>query len=141
MTANAPARPLPELRNFGVEYWRAAAKGELLVPNCRDCGRTFWHPRPHCPHCGSPDVEWKRSSGEGAIHTFTVVRQSGDPFFKTRVPYAVAMVHLDDGPVLMSNIVDCDVSTIKIGMRVAVAFEPAGKDLAIPMFRPISGAA
>ena len=75
------------------------------------------------------------------IHTFTVVRQSGDPFFKTRIPYAVAMVHLDDGPILMSNIVDCDVNTIKIGMRVAVAFESAGDDLAIPMFRPISGAA
>ena len=112
-----------------------------MVPNCRDCGRAFWHPRPRCPHCGSASVEWKRSRGEGVVHTFTVVRQSGDPFFKTRTPYAVAMVQLDDGPLLMSNVVDCEVDKIKIGMRVVASFEAAGEDLAIPLFKPSAGAA
>jgi uncharacterized protein len=140
MTANVPIRPLPELRNFGVEYWRAAAKGMLMVPNCRDCRRTFWHPRPRCPHCGSASVEWKSSNGEGEVHTFTVVRQSGDAFFKSKVPYAVAMVQLDDGPLVMSNIVECEVDRIKIGMRVVATFEAAAEQLTIPMFKPAAGA-
>jgi uncharacterized protein len=140
MTANAPARPLPELRNFGAEYWRAAAKGMLVIPACVGCGRNFWHPRPHCPFCGSPAVEWKGHSGKGIVHTFTVVRQSSDAFFKTKVPYAVVMVQLDDGPLVMSNLVECEVANVKIGMRVAVTFEPVNEEVAIPMFKPASGA-
>ena len=136
MTANTPARPLPELRNAGAEYWRAASKGTLTVPVCRACGQTFWHPRPCCPHCGSEDVNWRRSRGKGVIHTFTVVRQSSDAFFKSKVPYVVAMVLLDDGPMLMSNLVECDVDAVKIGMRVAVIFEPATDDISVPIFKP-----
>lgn len=135
-----PARPLPELRNFGVEYWHTAAKGELVIPICRACSHPFWHPRPNCPHCGSAEIEWQRHSGKGTVHTFTVVRQSSDPFFKTKIPYAVAMVLLDDGPLLMSNVVGCDVDTVKIGMRVVATFEAATEDLAIPLFKPDSGA-
>jgi len=136
----APARPLPELRNFGVGYWRAAAKGELVIPVCRACDHSFWHPRPNCPHCGSSEVEWRHHNGKGAVHTFTVVRQSSDPFFKTKTPYAVAMVLLDDGPMLMSNLVECDLGTVKIGMRVVATFEAGAEDMAIPMFKPDSGA-
>ena len=141
MTADAPTRPLPELRNFGRDYWRAAAKGTLVVPLCRDCGATFWHPRPRCPHCGSSAVEWRQHPGNGTVHTFTVIRQSQDPFFKSKVPYAVAMVQLDNGPLVMSNLADCEVDAIKIGMRVKVMFEPVTEELAIPMFKPDPGAA
>lgn len=81
-------------------------------------------------------MEWAPSQGKGVVHTFTVVRQSPDPFFKTQVPYVVAMVQLDGGPMIMSNIVGCDVAAVAIGMRVSVKFEPAGDDLAIPLFRP-----
>jgi uncharacterized OB-fold protein len=135
-SANSLTRPLPELRNAGAEYWRAASKRVLLVPLCRACGKTFWHPRSRCPYCAADRVEWKQSSGNGVVHTFTIVRQSPDPFFKTRVPYVVAMVQLDDGPLLMSNIAGCDVNAVKIGMRVSVTFEPATDDIAIPIFRP-----
>jgi hypothetical protein len=75
------------------------------------------------------------SKGTGIVHTFTVVRQSFDPFFKSKVPYVVAMVRLDEGPLMMSNIVECDVAAVKIGMRVDVLFEPATSEVAIPMFR------
>jgi hypothetical protein len=81
-------------------------------------------------------VEWTPSNGKGEVHTFTVVRQSADAFFKTKVPYVVAMVQLDDGPLIMSNIVECDVEAVAIGMRVSVVFEPVGEDLAIPLFVP-----
>ena len=141
MSANPPFRPLPDTRNAGKEFWGAAAEGKLLVPRCNACERTFWHPRPRCPHCGSGNVGWISGSGKGAIHTFTVVRQSGDPFFKTRLPYAVAMVELDEGVRLMSNIVDTPIETLRIGMRVEVLFEAAGEGMAIPLFRAQGGPA
>jgi uncharacterized protein len=131
----AVSRPLPELRNAGAEYWRAAARGTLVIPTCRECSRAFWHPRPRCPHCGSDRVELARSTGTGVVHTFTVVRQSSDPFFKSKVPYVVAMVRLDEGISMMSNIVECDVDAVRIGMPVKVEFEAAAGDIAIPVFR------
>jgi uncharacterized OB-fold protein len=81
-------------------------------------------------------VDWIKGSGKGSVHTFTVIRQSGDPYFKTKVPYALAMVELDEGPRMMSNVVECAVDEIKIGMRVEVLFEAAGEGVAIPLFRP-----
>ena len=131
----APARPLPETRNAGATFWSKAAEGVLVVPRCSECNRTFWHPRPRCPHCGSERVEWIRGSGKGAIHTFTIVRQSGDPYFKTKVPYAVAMIDLDEGVRIMTNIVDTPLETLAVGMRVEVLFEDAGGGIAIPLFR------
>lgn len=141
MSTVQPSRPQPDTRNAGKEFWRAAAEGKLLVPNCNACGRNFWHPRPRCPHCGADDVGWITGSGSGAIHTFTVVRQSGDPFFKGKVPYALAMIELDEGVRLMSNVVDTPIDTLRIGMRVEVVFEAASDDVAIPLFRAQGGAA
>ena len=131
----APTRPLPETRNAGAAFWSKAAEGALVVPKCMECGRTFWHPRPRCPHCGSERVEWIRVSGKGAVHTFTVVRQSGDPYFKTKVPYAVAMIDLDEGVRIMTNVVDTPLEALAVGMRVEVLFEGAGGGIAIPLFR------
>jgi hypothetical protein len=135
----APARPLPETRNAGATFWKKAAEGLLVVPKCAECDRTFWHPRPRCPHCGSERVEWIPASGRGAVHTFTVVRQSGDPYFKTKVPYAVAMIDLDEGVRIMTNIVDTPLDSLAVGMRVEVLFEDAGGGIAIPLFRAPRG--
>ena len=138
MSEHPPARPLPDTRNAGARFWRAAAEGILLVPTCTACGTAFWHPRPRCPHCGSDQVDWIKASGRGAIHTFTVVRQSGDPWFKTRLPYAVAMVELDEGVRMLTNVVETPIQSLAIGMRVEVLFEPANKEIAIPLFRAAS---
>ena len=132
--AAAPKRPLPDTRNAGLKYWRAAAEGILLIPKCNACARTYWHPRPRCPHCGSSEVDWIESGGLGEIHTWTIVRQSGDPYFKTKVPYAVAIVDID-GVRMMTNIVDTPLESLRIGMAVEVLFEPAGSGIAIPLFR------
>ena len=132
MSEKSPARPLPDTRNAGAAFWSAAARGVLLVPKCNACDRTFWHPRPRCPHCGSDRVDWVEASGKGTIHTFTVVRQSGDPYFRTQLPYAVAMVELDEGVRLMSNIVDTPIESLAIGMRVEVLFEPAASATVVP---------
>ncbi len=141
MSEKIPSRPLPDTRNAGAKFWSAAAEGALLVPKCNACTRTFWHPRPRCPHCGSERVDWIRGSGKGTIHTYTVVRQSGDPYFKTKLPYAVAMIELDEGVRLMSNIVETPLEALRIGMRVEVVFEPSSEGMAIPLFRAHRGGA
>lgn len=135
MNAASPKRPSPDTRNAGAEYWQAAANGALLVPLCTECNRTFWHPRPRCPRCGSSKVLWRQSAGKGTIYTYTVVRQSTDPYFKAHLPYVVAMVTLDEGPRIMSNIVECDVDNVRIGNRVSVAFDVVAPNVGIPVFR------
>ncbi|HVN35671.1 MAG TPA: Zn-ribbon domain-containing OB-fold protein [Casimicrobiaceae bacterium] len=131
----APERPLPETRNAGATFWSKAAESVLVVPKCTECGRTFWYPRPRCPNCGSEHVDWVHASGKGAVHTFTIVRQSADPYFRTKVPYAVAMIDLDEGVRIMTNVVDTPLEALMVGMRVEVLFEPAGGGIAIPLFR------
>jgi len=131
----APERPLPETRNAGATFWSKAAESVLVVPKCTECGRTFWHPRPRCPNCGSEHVDWVHASGKGAVHTFTIVRQSADPYFRTKVPYVVAMIDLDEGVRIMTNVVDTPLEALAVGMRVEVLFEPAGGGIAIPLFR------
>ncbi|MEO8080862.1 MAG: Zn-ribbon domain-containing OB-fold protein [Caldimonas sp.] len=135
MSDGAMSRPLPDTRNAGAAFWSAAADGRLLVPECAACGRRFWHPRPRCPFCGSERVDWIESKGVGTIHTFTVVRQSGDPFFKTKVPYAVAMIDLDEGIRMMSSIVETPLEALRIGLRVEVVFEDVTGSIGIPLFR------
>jgi uncharacterized OB-fold protein len=137
----SPTRPLPETRNAGATFWSKAAEGVLVVPKCNACLRTFWHPRPRCPHCGSDRVDWIASAGKGAVHTFTIVRQSGDPYFKGKVPYAVAMIDLDEDVRIMTNIVETPLEALRIGMRVEVLFEPAADGIAIPLFRALRGSA
>jgi len=141
VSENPPARPLPDTRNAGAKFWSAAAEGVLLVPTCGACGTAFWHPRPRCPHCGSDRVDWIKASGRGTIHTFTVVRQSGDPYFRTKLPYAVAMIELDEGIRMMSNIVQTPIDSLAIGMRVEAVFEPAAAGVGIPLFRAAAGRA
>lgn len=131
-----PSHLLPDIRGVGREYWRAARDGKLLLPHCLACKRMFWYPRERCPRCGSESVDWIEASGKGTVHTFTVVRQSGDAYFKTRVPYAVAMVRLAEGPFIMSGIVNCDVERVRIGMPVEVVFLEASEAIGIPYFRP-----
>ena len=132
-----PWRPLPDLRNASARYFRDAAKGILALPRCTACARAFWPPRPRCPRCETTDVEWMESAGRGTIHTFTVVRQSSDPYFRTQVPYAVAMVDLDEGVRVMSNIVDTPLDILRIGQRVEATFEAAAQNIAIPLFRAV----
>lgn len=126
-------RPLPDQRNAGRRYWVSAANEELVVPQCQACGLVFWYPRTHCPSCGSAALGWSKSSGRGVIHTFTIVRQTSDGFFKQKLPYVVAMVELNEGPRIMTNIVGAGADGAKIGMRVRVKYEVEG-EVGIPLF-------
>lgn len=89
-----------------------------------------------CPQCGSRDYEWARASGRGVVHTFTIVHRPTLPAFDDVVPYNVIAVRLDEGVFMISNLVDCPLEQIHIGMPVEVVFEPLSDEITLPKFKP-----
>lgn len=117
--------PDPDTQHF----WDEAGKGRFLLRRCQACGETHWYPRIVCPHCMSLDTEWVESRGTGEVHAYSVLR-------RVPVPYALAYVKLDEGPLMMTNIVDCELDAVHIGQRVEVTFQQSPGGFAVPMFRP-----
>jgi len=119
--------------NFGevspesVEFWNAAKEGKFLVKKCKSCGKVHWYPRAVCPFCMSTDTEWVPGSGKGTIYSFSHM---------ARANLTIAYVTLDEGPSMMTNIVDCDASALKIGQAVKLVFKPSDKEYPVPMFTP-----
>jgi uncharacterized OB-fold protein len=120
----------PAMNPGDEPYFAAAAGGKLLIKRCRTCGAVHHYPRPFCVFCWSAEVEWVESSGEGEVYTFSVTRLGGD------APYCIAYVTLDEGPVMMTNLVDCDLDQLRVGQRVGVVFRSSANGTAIPMFTP-----
>lgn len=131
MTLMAQDRPLPTPPVYpdNDDFWAAANQDLLLVPRCRDCGRTHWYPRPFCPHCRSDELEWTKASGMGTIYSVSTNR-------RVKIPYAIAYVTLDEGTTMLTNIVDADLDQVRIGDRVQVVFKPTEDGQKVPMFRP-----
>jgi uncharacterized OB-fold protein len=111
-------------------YFDAAAEGKLMLKKCNDCGEVHHYPRALCPFCWSDRVEWVQAKGTGSIYTYSVTRR-GAP-----APYCIAYVTLDEGPKMMTNIVDCDLDTIRIGQKVKVVFKKSENGTSVPMFAP-----
>jgi uncharacterized OB-fold protein len=111
-------------------YFDAAAQGKLLVKKCNDCGEYHHYPRPFCPFCFSEKVEWVEAKGTGEIYTYSVTRRGGP------VPYCIGYVTLDEGPKMMTNIVDCDLDSVKVGQKVKVVFKKTENGFSVPMFTP-----
>ncbi len=129
-------KPLPRVDEESKGFWEACRRHELYIQRCRACGRRRHYPRALCPFCLSSDTEWMRCTGRGTVYTFTVTHQNQAPGFRESVPYVMAYVELEEGVRLLTNIVDCPVETVRIGMPVEVVFEDVGDDLALPRFRP-----
>lgn len=123
--------PAPVIYPENKAFWDAAARGELLVPHCADCG-PYWYPRPYCPHCGSANTELRRASGLGTVYSLSITRRAGP------IPYAIAFVTLDEGVTMMTNLADCDLDSVRIGDRVEVVFKPTDGGPPVPMFKPFS---
>jgi len=110
-------------------FWRAAADGILLLKRAKASGVVHWYPRALCPYT-LQETEWFAASGKGTIYSVTVTRRAGP------VPYAIGYVELDEGVTVLSNFVDCDLDTLRIGDRVKVCFKPTDGGHKIPMFTP-----
>lgn len=116
-------------------YWEACGRGELLYQRCAACGEVNMRPARVCAACGAAELSWERSSGRGKLYSWTVVWRPQHPTFQ--VPYAPAIVELDEGFWQMTAIVGCEPDDLREGMPVVVEFHPASDDVTLPYFRPI----
>jgi uncharacterized OB-fold protein len=109
-------------------FWEGAAAGKFLIRRCTACKKAHWYPRSLCPFCFA-ECEWVEGSGKGKIYTLSIMARA-------EVPYAIAYVTLDEGPSMMTNIVDCDFAALKIGQAVKLKFVPSEGGPPMPMFTP-----
>jgi uncharacterized protein len=123
--------PAPEASPETQAFWDGAAQGKLLLKKCRSCGEVHYYPRTLCPFCGSDATEWLPAAGTGTLYSYSVMRRA-------EVPYAIAYVTLDEGPTMMTNLVECDFDRLKIGQRMKVVFTPTDGGAAVPTFTPAS---
>jgi hypothetical protein len=128
-------KPLPVVDPESAPYWAALKERRLILKRCRDCGRHHFYPRALCPHCHSDALEWSHARGTGSIYSYTVARRPAGPAFKADVPYVVAVVELDEGARMMTHIVTDDVDSVRIGQRVAVAFDAVTDEITLPRFK------
>ena len=126
-----PARKIsaPVETPEAAPFWTAAREGRFLIPLCRSCGKAHWYPRAICPFCFSDKTEWRDATGGGTLYAFSVMRRAPEP-------YAVAYVTLDEGPTMLTNLVDCDLDRLAIGQRVRLVFTPTEGGAPVPTFRP-----
>lgn len=130
-------RPLPTVTPETAPFWAGADAGDLLLSHCESCELTFYYPRSHCPDCLSDQVDWVAANGTGTVYTYTVTSLV-DSWPDDELPVAVAYVQLDEGPRILSVVLDCNPEDVAIGMPVEVDFVPTDEDdVAIPVFVPV----
>ncbi|MFB6171467.1 MAG: Zn-ribbon domain-containing OB-fold protein [Haloarculaceae archaeon] len=130
-------RPVPETTPETEPYWRGAVAGELRLMRCRDCGGVYHYPRALCPDCASADTTWTVAEGTGALYSFSIQARRDD-WPDEALPVVLAYVELDEGPRLMTNVVDCEPQSLAVGDRVAVRFVPTDdEEIAVPVFTPV----
>jgi uncharacterized protein len=130
-------KPLPGIDEDNKPFWDYCKQHELRMQKCSRCGKLYYPPSAMCPHCMNMKSEWVKLSGKGKVFSFVVVRQAPSPAFAKDAPYVVAIIELEEGQRLTSNVIGCKPEDVKINMAVEVVFEDVTKDIAIPKFKPI----
>ena len=128
-------RPRPQPTPETMHFWEGTRAGELRLQRCDSCRQVYFPPRPFCPACAAREVSVFRASGKGRLYSY-VIHHRPVPGFTP--PYAIAVVELDEGPRLMSNIVDCPQTpeALVLDMPLEVTFEKMDDEISIPLFRP-----
>jgi uncharacterized protein len=128
-------RALPRPDHASRYYWQRAADGTLVLQRCPSCRQFQFYPRALCASCAG-ETEWVDASGRGTLYTFTVIRQNRSKAFAALSPYVVGIVELDEGVRMMSNIVECDIDGLTVGMPLEVLLMKAADDVGLPFWRP-----
>jgi uncharacterized protein len=127
--------PAPPVSPETQPYWEAAADGRLALQRCDGCDAVIWYPRGLCPECGGTSLTWFDASGRGRVYSYTVNRR-GMGEYREASPYVLAYVELEEGPRVLTNVVDCDPESVRIGDAVRAVFHPAGDGVALVRFAP-----
>jgi uncharacterized OB-fold protein len=130
------SKPIPEITEELRPFFFAAREGRLVVQRCTGCGRRRFPPRDICSECLGRKSEWTTSSGRGRVVSFNVMHQVYHPGFVAEVPYAVVLVELEDGGRMLTNMVDCPLERLRVGLPVEVTFEHRSAEVTLPQFRP-----
>ena len=135
MAESKPGRFVPEATPETRHFWEGTRAGELRLQRCRPEGHVYFPPRPFCPECGTREVEVFAASGRGRLYSY-VIHHRPVPGFEP--PYAIAVVELEEGPRLMTNLVDTPQTpeALVLDMPVEVAFERLDEEITLPLFRP-----
>lgn len=130
-------RPLPESDTAARPFWEGAQNHKLLIQRCKDCDNYQWYPKQFCIACGGRNLEMVEAGGRGSIYSFTVIYRG--PYDDIASPYAVAIVTLDEGVRLLSNIVNADPNALRCEMPVQVTYQPLRDGVVLPVFEPRPG--
>ena len=129
-------RLIPGVTPLTEPYWAGTRRGQLLFQRCGVCD-TCWHPPlPRCPHCHSAEVNWIPASGHGHVYTYTVVYHATHAAMADKVPYISALIELEEGPRVLTNLRNCAEEAARIGMPVRLIFEPLTDEISLPQFEP-----
>lgn len=129
-------KPLPITDGDSKIYWEGCKEGKLLIQYCTDCDNHIFYPRTVCPHCMSDHIEWVEAEGKGKVYTYTIARRGAGPAFADDAPYVVALIELEEGVRLISNVINCNVDDVYCDMEVQVVFEKVG-DFHLPKYKPV----
>ena len=137
MTSTAYKKPLPRPENTALTkpFWDAVRRHELVMQRCRDCNRFIFYPREQCPFCFSQDLGYDPVSGRGRLHSYTVIYQPAHPSFNEDVPYVFALVQLDEGVRMITNLVGCGPDDVEVDMPLVAAYEDVTPEWTLVRFR------
>jgi hypothetical protein len=130
-------KPIPVPSDESRPYWEGLKEHRLLMPRCDDCQGYWFPPTQYCPHCSSASWTWTPVSGRGKIFSYVIYHRVYHPGFAEDVPYAVAVISLDEGPRLLSNIVGVPPDQLTCDMPVEVVFTDITDTMTIPKFKPL----
>ena len=136
MRIKGEGKPIPTPTLETAPYWEGCRQHQLRIQRCSNCRHYQFFPRIYCSKCFSEQVEWINASGRARVLSFTTVLRPVSSAFANDVPYVVALVTLEEGPQMMTNIVGCDPNEVAVGMPVEVIFEDWSATISIPQFRP-----
>jgi uncharacterized OB-fold protein len=131
-------KPVPVVNPWAKPFGEAAREDKLVIQHCKDCGANIFYPRIACPNCFSDNIEWIKASGKGTVYTYTVVESNPPSAFIADLPYVIAVVKLEEGVRMLSNIVGCKPDDVRCDMPVEVVFETLNDEFKLPKFRLLS---
>jgi uncharacterized OB-fold protein len=129
-------KPLPVASGETKPFWDACKEGKFLIQKCKTCNEYQYHYRAFCSHCWFGEIQDIESKGDGNIWSFTVINRNRSPGFIDDVPYVVAMIEIEGGLKIISNVINCDPWKVYIGMPVKLTFTKATEEWTLPMFEP-----
>ncbi len=138
MTAEPYRKPIPVPTPETQPYWDKAREHELWIQRCLACAHVFFYPRRHCPQCLSGNLEWFKASGRGTLYSY-VINHRPAPGFEDEAPYAIAIVQMEEGPRMMTNIVGIENTpeNLVLDMALEVTFDDVLPDVTIPKWKPV----